>query len=65
MTDCSASSFYELDDLIYYFMGANKLLELINSDWSYTITDESIMRKKDEWNNDKKLFAQHYILGYH
>ena len=32
MTDCSASLFYELDDLIYYFMGANELLELINSD---------------------------------
>ena len=29
------------DDLIYYFINDNELLELINSDSSYTINDES------------------------
>ena len=43
-----------LDDLIYYFVGDHELLELINSDSSYTMNDESIMEKKDEWNNENE-----------
>ena len=33
----------EIDDLIYYFVGDNELLELINSDSSYTMNDENSM----------------------
>ena len=44
----------KLDDLIYYFVGDNELLELINSDASYTMNDESITEKNNEWNNENE-----------
>ena len=45
-----------MDDLIYYFVDDNELLELINSDVSYTLNDDSIV--------GSKALAKHYILGY-
>ena len=43
-----------MDDLIYYFVDDNELLELINSVSSYTVTDESIMNARDDLFNKIK-----------
>ena len=51
----------ELDDLIYYFVDDNELLELINSDVSYTMTDEGIMGKNAKWNNENDNNNYQYI----
>jgi hypothetical protein len=41
------------DDLIYYFVGDKEVLELINSNLSYTMNDESISDQIDKWFNEK------------
>ena len=46
-----------MDELIYYFVDDNELLELINSDASYTLNDDSIMEALEKVfnvNNDSQ-----------
>jgi len=46
-----------MDELIYYFVDDNEVLELINSVSSYTITDESITKSRDYWFNEMNDYS--------